>query len=156
MKKTKSYFLVAGLLMCSATTYADPITPHSVEAFVTTAQKDNIVNVSPNSKGLNVIIVDGTNVMDAKLSASLPLYDQARFGTLQNYQKQMITKVKRWTEENKPRLKASFKNVSKAVNYQIKAVPAIVIDQQYVVYGDTVSSAVNKWREAVKSDGVKL
>ena len=154
MKKTKTYFLVAGLLMCSATTYANSITPHTVEAFVTTAQKDNIVDVSQHSKGLNVIIVDSTNVMDAKLSASLPLYDQARFGTSQNYQKQMIKKVKRWTEENKNQLKNAFKDVSKAVSYQLNAVPAIVIDQQYVVYGDTVSSAVNKWREAIKSGGV--
>ncbi|PSW30780.1 hypothetical protein C9J21_18420 [Photobacterium phosphoreum] len=155
MKKTKLIFFAVSFLTCSATSYANSIAPQSVEAFVTAAQKDKIVNVSPNSKGLDVVIVDSTNVMDAKLSESLPIYDQAIFGTPRNYQIQMITKVKRWTEENKTRLKDASKNVAKAVTYQITEVPAIVINQQYVVYGDTVSSAVNKWREAVKNGEIK-
>ena len=154
MNKPKLCLLVASLLLCSTTSYADQIAPQSVEVFVTTAQKDNIVNVSPNSKGLSVNVVDQTNVMDTKFSASLPTYDKTVFGTPRNYQAQMIIKVKRWTEENKGRLKDAFKSVTKAVRYQIKEVPAIVINQQYIVYGDNVSSAVKKWRKSLKSGSV--
>ncbi len=123
--------------------------PTSVEVFTTHKAASSVVNVNPRSKGLMVNVIDKIDVLSAEATASIPEYDPKRFGDFDNYKRFAKERVIEWATKNKDAFKNTTSSITKAINYELTSVPAVVINGEYVVYGDTVSNSVRKWRNEV-------
>lgn len=138
----------------SSSSFASIPSPKTVEVFTTNETVSSVVNVKPNSKGLVVNVIDKIDVLSEQATASIPKYDPKRFGSFQNYKRFAKERVIEWAKENKEAFKNTTTGITSAMNYELKSVPAVVINGEYVVYGDTVSNAVRKWRKNVGRNNV--
>ncbi len=123
--------------------------PTTVEVFSTNEALSSVVNVNPKSKGLVVNVINKIDVLSAEATASIPKYDPKRFGNFQNYKRFAKERVIEWAHKNKSEFRSATTGITKAMKYELQSVPAVVINGEYVVYGDTVSNSVRKWRNAV-------
>lgn len=146
-KATTSVLLAAvviGILPVMAS--AKIIDPSSVEVCVTREQVSTVVDVKHNANGLSVYKVDNVKYLDEQLNKQLPIYNQSNFKSQDQYVAQVKQLVSDYQTQHLQEIKGSWKGIYTCMNYNVTKTPAVIINGSYVVYGDTVSNAVKKWR----------
>lgn len=123
--------------------------PTSVEVFTTKSLVNKVVDVNQSAKGLSVYIIDNVSLLEAEASRSLPPITkneaQSQEG-FERYKKRVHKQVVDLATKQAPAIQNAWDGLSKSILYQLKEVPAVVINGEYVVYGVSVSNAVASWK----------
>lgn len=151
-----STFSLISLITLSLPVLAQAIEPDTVEVFIATSQLNEVVDVKINAKGLSIIYVDNVINIENGLNESIPKFDEREYKTRKAYESAMIEKANAWTLDHAQELKESWNNIYKSIGYGIEKTPAIVINSEYVVYGETVSKAVKKWKTYISNKNKRV
>ncbi|HIF9337793.1 TPA: DUF1525 domain-containing protein [Photobacterium damselae] len=136
--------VLASLVPVSAST--KPLDPQTVEVCVTHSQVRTVVDVNPKAHGLSVYVVDNIKELEKQVTDFLPKYDKSKYRSQDEYVSVVRNKLTEWNTEHKDNIKQSWSGIYTCLNDNINKTPAVIIDQSFVVYGDTVSNSVRKWR----------
>lgn len=140
--------VIALLLAYSAAAVADasPISPYRLEIFTTSDQPaTNLQAVSALHKETEIRVywLDGIHQFEAELSQGLPADPRTAEGVV-------LERLQQLEQDRRDRVQESGEALVRTVQHGIEKYPAIVFDEEVVVYGLTdVSMALlhyDRWR----------
>lgn len=139
------------LSIFSMQAHSDSWIPAKVEVFTPYSLAEQVVNVPPSANGLEVYIIDNADRLEQEASLSLPPITQVEAASdegLERYKQRIVNQVTALATKQKPELESAWKGLGKATTYGLTRYPAVVINGEYVVYGVSVNTAVNQWRNS--------
>ena len=98
-------------------------------------------------------MLDDANRLEKEASNSIPKpTNKERSSTegIEEYKARVTPYIIEQAKKQKTSLIEAWQGVEKAMRYQIKETPAVVIDGEFVIYGSPVSLSVYRWKELKK------
>lgn len=145
--------ITISIISLSRLSFAADISPVTVELFVTHTQLNSALDVKQSAKGLSIYVLDDANRLEKEASNSIPKpTNKERSSTegIEEYKARVTPYIIEQAKKQKTSLIEAWQGVEKAMRYQIKETPAVVIDGEFVIYGSPVSLSVYRWKELKK------